>query len=142
MKYRELSSTEKERVNSFYELTSYKQPVSPIDRVFVAESGSEIVGAVRIESLNGVQTLRGMYMHPEYIGKGIGSKLLKFIEPVLNGTKSYCIPFSHLRDFYSQVGFSEIPSQKAPAFLNERYEKYKQAGHKVLILHRPERPAI
>jgi predicted N-acetyltransferase YhbS len=59
--------------------------------------------------------LRGMYVHPEHIGKGIGSGLLKAIEPVLAETNSYCIPFDHLFDFYGKAGFSRIEPNDAPA---------------------------
>ena len=136
MEFRELGLGERSRVNSFYKLTSYKRPVSGDDRVFVAEDGDEIHGAVRVESKSGVQVLRGMYMHPESVRKGIGTKLLSHIEPILAETDSYCIPFDHLFGFYGQAGFSQVAPENAPSFLAERIQKYFGEGKRVAIMHR------
>lgn len=92
MKFRELDVDERPKVNAFYQLTTYKRPVSDADRVFVAEQAASLYGAVRIERSEGVQVLRGMYMHPDHVRKGIGRKLLLAIEPVLAETDAFCIP--------------------------------------------------
>ena len=136
MKYHELGPGEKTRITQFYELTSYKHPVSPDDRVFVAKDDI-IYGAVRIESRNSVQVLRGMYMHPEHVQKGIGSQLLSHIEGVLSETESYCIPLTHLLAFYGKAGFKEIVHTMAPEFLAERIGGYLAEGKDVVIMHRP-----
>lgn len=136
MDCRELGHQERPRVNEFYQLTTYKRPVSGEDRVFVAEEGGTILGAVRIEKKDGVQVLRGMYMHPDHVRSGIGSVLLEHIEPVLAETDSYCIPFDHLFGFYGQARFNNIPTEEAPAFLSERIQKYMEEGKQVAIMHR------
>ena len=138
MEFRELQQFERVEVNEFYQLTAYKRPVSASDRVFVAEDSGSIFGAVRIERSDGVQVLRGMYMHPEHVGQGIGSRLLRSIEPVLADTRSYCIPRKHLFDFYGMVGFRVIEQNAAPAFLSKRLSAYVNEGLSVAIMYRPE----
>jgi GNAT superfamily N-acetyltransferase len=138
MEFRELDLPERPKVNAFYQLTTYKRPVSGSDRVFVAEDNDIIYGAVRIESSSGVQVLRGMYMHPDHVRKGIGQQLLKAIEPVLSKTDSFCIPRDHLFDFYGRAGFQVIEPNDAPPFLNERLAGYIKEGLPVAIMYRPE----
>lgn len=139
MKFRELKPDDRSRVNEFYELTAYKRPVSIQDRVFVAEE-DVIYGAVRIESREGVQVLRGMYMHPEHTRKGIGAMLLSSIEAELAMTDSYCIPAPHLLDFYGKAGFGSILEESAPSFLTARAAGYIQEGKEVVIMYRPAGP--
>ena len=137
MQCRELAETERERVNAFYQLTTYKRPVSPNDRVFVVESSNEILGALRIELLNDVQTLRGMYLHPEHLRTGIGTRLLRHVEPTLNNRLSFCIPFQHLREFYSQVNFQQVTEfSEAPEFLWERVKAYQLEGKDIILMRR------
>tara|TARA_B100001540_G_scaffold312266_1_gene333090 strand:+ start:4179 stop:4598 length:420 start_codon:yes stop_codon:yes gene_type:complete len=136
LNYRELPVAERSRVNTFYQLTSYKRPVSGDDRVFVAEQRGAICGAVRIENRDSVQVLRGMYMLPDRVRQGIGSGLLNFIVPVLAETEAYCIPGDHLFDFYAQVQFRPIETEAAPGFLIERIKGYFKEGKKVAMMHR------
>lgn len=78
-----------------------------------------------------------MYMHPQKVLKGIGTRLLQFREPILSETESYCIPFDHLLGFYGKAGFKHIQHNQAPGFLAERIENYFKDGKKVVIMHRP-----
>lgn len=134
----ELSVDERPRVNEFYKLTAYKRPVSGDDRVFVVEKQGRILGAVRVEAKQGVQVLRGMYLHPDEVRKGLGTSLLQFIEPPLSNTRSYCIPLDHLTEFYSKIGFRVISHENAPLFLADRIAGYIKEGKKVVIMYRPE----
>ena len=136
MKFRELDLSERPKVNAFYQLTTYKRPVSDSDRVFVAEDAGIIYGAVRIENTDGVQVLRGMYMHPDYMRQGIGSQLLKAIEPPLSETESFCIPRDHLFDFYGKAGFYVIDQHEAPSFLSKRLAGYIDEGLPVGVMRR------
>ena len=138
MKFRELELSERPKVNAFYQLTKYKRPVSGSDRVFVAEEADMIYGAVRIESADGVQVLRGMYMHPDYVLQGIGRRLLNAIEPPLSQTESYCIPRDYLFNFYGRAGFKVINQHEAPSFLSKRLASYIDEGLQVAIMHRPQ----
>lgn len=138
MEFRELALRERPKVNVFYQLTTYKRPVSGSDRVFVAEDNDIIYGAVRIESMSGVQVLRGMYIHPDHVRTGIGQQLLEEIEPVLSETDSYCIPRDHLFDFYGKAGFQVIEPDHAPPFLYERLAGYITEGLPVAIMYRSQ----
>ena len=137
MKFRELEPEERPKVNAFYRLTTYRRPVSGSDRVFVAEDPDRIYGAVRIEAKDGVQVLRGMYMHPDYVRQGIGRRLLGAIESPLSKTESYCIPRDHLFGFYGRASFKVIEQHEAPSFLSERLASYIAEGLPVAIMHRP-----
>ncbi|EAQ98752.1 GNAT family N-acetyltransferase [Congregibacter litoralis] len=138
MKFGELDPSERPKVNAFYQLTTYKRPVSESDRVFVAEDAGMIYGAVRIESIDGVQVLRGMYMHPDYLRQGIGRRLLKAIEPPLSETESFCIPRDNLFSFYGRAGFNVIDQNEAPSFLSKRLASYVEEGLPVAIMHRSQ----
>ena len=137
LKFKELDQAERSQVNQFYQLTTYQRPVSGSDRVFVAVDSGFIYGAVRIESAEDIQVLRGMYMHPDHLREGIGSKLLEFIEPVLAETDAYCIPGDHLFRFYGKAGFRPVQGLDAPGFLSDRVEKYTLEGKSVAIMFRP-----
>lgn len=137
MIFQELDEAERPRVNAFYQLTTYRRPVAGSDRVFVAIDSEIIYGAVRIESAENIQVLRGMYMHPDHLREGIGAGLLAFIEPVLAQTDAYCIPGDHLFGFYGKAGFRPVPGEQAPVFLSDRVEKYTLEGKSVAIMFRP-----
>ena len=136
MKFRELPKGERSRVKAFYDLTTYRRPISDLDRVFVAEHGENICGAVRIESREGIQVLRGMYIHPNMTQQGIGTDLLEYIEPALAETDSYCIPGEHLFDFYGKIRFAPIAVESAPGFLAARVKGYLEEGKAVGIMYR------
>lgn len=138
MNFTELEPSDRPRVNAFYQLTTYKRPVSRSDRVFVAEDADMIYGAARIESVDGVQVLRGMYMSPDYVRQGFGGQLLSAIEPALSETESYCIPRDYLFDFYGRAGFKVIEQGEAPLFLSTRLASYIDEGLPVAIMHRPK----
>ncbi len=105
MKFRELDVSERPKVNAFYQLTTYKRPVSGSDRVFVAEDATMIYGSVRIESLEGVQVLRGMYMHPDHVRKGITKQLLQELEPSPYTTQYSFLPRHHPFHTYRSAAF-------------------------------------
>ncbi|MEM8563962.1 MAG: GNAT family N-acetyltransferase [Pseudomonadota bacterium] len=136
MNFRELDIAERDKVVAFYELTSYRRPISNSDRVFVADNADRILGVARIEGASGVQVLRGMYIHPDFTRQGIGTRLLKATVPTLSETNSFCIPRDHLCDFYSGAGFRVIDPDDAPDFLSERLATYLKEGLSVAIMQR------
>ena len=77
-----------------------------------------------------------MFINPEFQKQGLGTTLLKFIEPIMNEKNSYCIPFSHLKRFYKQIDFIDINKKGVPNFLLRRYENYQKNGHNVKLMQR------
>lgn len=123
-----------EQVNIFYKRAGYSHDATDSDIIFICESGSTIIGTVRIVFENGEYVLRGMQIAPEFQGRGIGSHLLSEMKPVLRDLKKtcYCVPYSHLEKFYGQIGFQK--TTEGPRFLEERVAKYNSTGMDVILM--------
>jgi GNAT superfamily N-acetyltransferase len=93
---------------------------------------------VRLAPEHGTPVLRGMQVHPDHRRQGVGSKLLARISEELGESSCYCIPYAHLVQFYSQIGFDVIEITLAPPFLKERLESYQARGdrRKYLLMHK------
>ena len=68
--------------------------------------------------------------------RGLGTQMLHVVDAWLNGRDCYCVPYSHLPSFYSQIGFTEITPESAPPFLAARLNDYKQRGLNVILMAR------
>ena len=99
---------ELERVKAFYEVSAYSQPLDPSDTILVAESGDDILAALRLCYEHGTIVLRDMRVHLEKLRRGIGSDLLRYAANVIGDEICYCIPHQYLTSFYAQIGFVEI----------------------------------
>ncbi|MCL6271912.1 GNAT family N-acetyltransferase [Sansalvadorimonas sp. 2012CJ34-2] len=126
----------KNKVNQFYRAAGYSGSWGENEQAYCLSDSDNIVGAVKVESLEGVLILRGMYIASDKQSNGYGSLLLSQIEPVLNKAKSYCLPFDHLEDFYGKAGFVRISETELPAFLQKRLGKYVDQGHSVMAMMR------
>ncbi len=78
-------------------------------KVFVAVEGKQLVGfvAVNLEKLS----IRALYVHPDFIGRGIGKKLLKKGEDFLRrqGVKKSVIHCSLTAiPFYESQGYKKV----------------------------------
>lgn len=124
------------RVQAAYDEWGYQGGVLPQDVLFIAEQGSELVGAVRRAQEHGVTMLRGMQVAPAWQRQGIGRRLLRAFVRDLPGERCYCIPFAHLRAFYGEVGFTPMSEAEAPAFLQERLASYRARGLNVIVMER------
>lgn len=121
-------------VASFYEDVGYGVGVEPGDRIMVAREGKRIVAAVRLCREVNTLVLRGMYVAADRRGRGIGSRLLEAAAPAMQSRECWCLPYAHLRGFYSQVGFDECPLEQAPGFLEKRARRYLKSGDEVIIM--------
>ena len=106
-----------------YEAWGYGGGVTPEDRIYLAESGGELVGIVRRTLEHEVTMLRGMQVAAEWRGRGVGRQLLQALVAELGAAECLCVPYTHLTGFYGSVGFVEIPEENAPPFL-----RYRVAG--------------
>lgn len=123
-------------LNKFYIKQGYHSDWSDSERAFITIHDNQIVGAVKVESNNGVSILRGMYLGKEFQGGGLGTAFIKHIEPILDETVSYCMPFSHLADFYGKIGFKIVSPESYPAFLADRYNDYESKGYQIIAMCR------
>ena len=121
-------------VTPFYEEVGYTCVIHPEDRILTAREGDRIVAAVRLCREENSLVLRGMYVAPDRRGRGIGSRLLDSLETTMGPAKCWCVPFAHLQDFYSRIGFSECTPEQAPEFLKNRAAEYEKSGLRVIIM--------
>lgn len=120
-----------------YEAWGYGGGVTPEDRIYLAESGGELIGIVRRTLEHEVTMLRGMQVAREWRGRGIGRLLLSALVAELGTEECICLPYTHLTDFYGSAGFVEIPEEDAPPFLRYRLAGYRTRGLSVLVMRRP-----
>jgi len=126
------------QVNQFYRNMGYHSGWSENEQAYCFLVDNAVKGCVKVERIHGICMLRGMYLEKNSQGKGLGTLLIKHIEPALNEATSYCLPFVHLSEFYGQVGFEKISSESLPDFLITRFNKYQEMGHKVIAMKRKQ----
>lgn len=136
MKIFEAKLSLREQINTFYQQQGYHSDWSDTERAFVCMEGSIIVGCVKVETIHKAAILRGMYVDSQYQRQGIGTRLLKHIEPILNQRLSYCMPLAHVANYYKKIRFIEVAESEYPEFLTLRCEKYRAAGYKIKTMLR------
>lgn len=119
-----------------YAAYDYPTAIRDTDLVFVARVDGQPAGVVRLCDEEGVTVLRGMRVLPPYQRQGVGRQLLQACLPALDTRTSYCIPYSHLVQFYSAVGFAVVQPEEVPVFLAERLATYRREGKDVLLMKR------
>ena len=80
--------------------------------------------------------MRGMYVAPRHRRLGIGRLLLTALQPHLPPEPCYCLPFSHLGDFYGEVGFEQVAHTELPMHLRQRAEGYLDRGLDIIAMRR------
>lgn len=114
-----------EAVNEFYSHVGYPHKASRGESLVLALIATEIVGAVRLAREEGTQVLRGMQVDPRVQGQGVGTELLRLLNPLFGG-KCFCIPYGHLQNFYGGVGFRPARADETPQFLVGRLAEYRR----------------
>lgn len=127
-------------VAELYRETNYRSQATPDDTLVLADLEGRIIGVVRLVVEHGHCILRGMRVQAAFQRTGVGTRMLwQFVE-VLDGRECFAIPFVHLLGFYGQIGFRDLPENRAPRHLVERAASYRTEGHSVTIIRRaPER---
>lgn len=129
-------TSDAEQIASVYQSLGYSRAVASCDTVWIAEVEAQPIGIVRIARESGVFVLRGMRIAEPWQRRGLGTQMLHVVNAWLNGRDCYCVPYSHLPGFYSQIGFKEITPESAPPFLAARLADYKYHGLDVILMAR------
>lgn len=132
----EASEGLKDQINAFYKSVGYHSNWSSTERAYCTLINNKVVGSIKVENIHGVSILRGMYLAESIQQKGYGTKFIQFIEPILNKTTSFCIPFSYLESFYARIGFKNISMQQLPLFLQKRFVTYENIGYRIIAMQR------
>lgn len=117
---REATETDRPAVNAIYATLGF-MPWDPLsERLLVAVNGSRLVGCGRLHRQGEDVELGGMYVHPDFRGKGIARAILRSLVDMLDERPCYCIPFIHLASFYEEFGFEPCTQAALPAPIQER----------------------
>ena len=132
----EASEAESSDIAAFYARCGYSGGLSSDDTILVAVKAESLVGVVRLCSEHQVAVLRGMQVLPDFQRQGIGRALLEECLSEIGDAVCYCIPWSHLEQFYSSGGFVRCESADVPEFLSERFSCYVAQGRDVIFMRR------
>ncbi|GAB2857106.1 hypothetical protein GCM10027277_26890 [Pseudoduganella ginsengisoli] len=124
------------QVAGLYQAAGYGGGVAEADVTLAAWHGGHMIGVVRLCEEGGVTVLRGMQVLPEFQRQGVGRMLLEHCVPYLDRDVAYCLPYTHLVQFYGQAGFATAAPEELPPFLAKRLVGYAVSGHKVLAMRR------
>ena len=125
-------------VNRFYRQESYSAKAGRCDTVFVVRYQHQIVAAVILVSYPQQRYfMRAMVVGESFRGQGVGTLLLRHIQPWLvrllsQGGHCYCFPFAGLQTFYEQGGFHLCSVTQLPESLQGAYCRYSQ--HRSLLI--------
>lgn len=135
LKIEQAKSADTDYVRRHYDICKYGGNVSEENAInFLGKLGKSIVGALRLSKENGHLVLRAMQVLPVLRGMGIGSEMLQSVIPVFGTEKVFCLPYTHLVDFYAKVGFKKANDDDLPEFLNLRLNEYLNKGLQVCAM--------
>jgi GNAT superfamily N-acetyltransferase len=126
------------RVEAFYDVVGYHGGVHPSDLVLTINDNQEIVGAVRLCEEESELVLSGMYIREDHQGRGLGTEMLHRLQGHIGSRICWCLPFSHLTEFYCQVGFQPVGTIEIPGFLRDRQAQYLREGLDVTLMVRSQ----
>ena len=124
------------RIAATYLEWGYSAGIAPDNTAWLAEMAGDLIGIVRVAPEHGTLVLRGMRIAEQWRQLGIGTRMLNAVASWLDGRECYCVPYVHLVHFYGQIGFVEIATAAAPAFLGSRVTEYQRRSLDVLIMVR------
>ncbi|MCP4178875.1 MAG: GNAT family N-acetyltransferase [bacterium] len=136
MKYRTIEASKLKWLNSFYDSCGYGGKFVPSDIVTYVVDNERPIGVGRLSLENEKVVLRGMQVLEEYRGKGVGTSLLNNLIEALYDRECFCLPYTHLLDFYRKVGFRLCSNNEAPNFLKSRLKTYRTNKIDVQLLVR------
>ena len=133
--------TRYDEIGLFYKKMGYGGGLCTSDSVLEARDLGRLVGVAKLSDEGGVLVLRGMYVEKASQRQGVGHQILEAVGRTIGSRECWCVPFAHLKDFYSRIGFSECTPESSPRFLGERFHRYRKLGHQVIIMKRAIEPS-
>lgn len=128
---------DRDAISRLYAEAGYGAAPGTDDTVIVAKLGATLVGVVRLCPEDGVTVLRGMQVSKAYQGQGIGARLLAACAPHMAESETFCLPYTHLENFYATAGFARVHGPGLPGFLANRLAAYRGRGQDVMAMRRP-----
>ena len=126
-------------VDGFYEKHGSQSRARDPDLFFLAMSGQNLIGCVRYCTENATPLLRSMMIAENHRRKGIGARLLQAFCEFLDQNdihNVFCLPYGHLGEFYTRMGFIQTAPESTPLFLAERLRDYSTSGKSYLCMRR------
>ncbi len=127
----------KPAIDEFYKKNGSKGTARKDDLFFVAYSENKIVGCVRFCVEEGTSMLRTMYVDSSYRKQGVGRILLEAFAKYLEKSdvrNVFCLPYTHLENFYGFINFMVVPTKEVPQFLIDRSTTYAKNGTNTLYM--------
>lgn len=127
-------------VNDLYRNIDFKPSKLESDQVAIAEWDGERIGIGRLCRIEEtIYELGGMHVFPSHRGKGIARQIVRFLLSSLDThDQIFCLPFAHLRQFYSSEGFEIVCGSELALVPLELREKYTWCNevypHEVLMM--------
>ena len=134
-----MAAVQKEAPSAFPELQAFyvsagsSAKIAPGDTVVSAREEGRIVGVVRLAPEAGVLVLRGMTVaNPR---RGVGSELLRALEPIIGERDCYCLCPRRMEGFFGRIRFVRAAETAAPPHLKARWDHYHDDDQ--IIMMRP-----
>jgi hypothetical protein len=127
---------ERDRVNGFYASEGRSTRVEDGERWVIALESEEVVGVLRVCTEDGHRVLRTVQITESRRRQGIGRRMLDCVEPLLGPGPSFCLPYTHLTEFYGRIGFVRIPDSEAPPHLQIRLDGYRARSQDMIAMRR------
>ncbi len=113
-------------VDRFYASLKYRVKCGRFDKVYCLSNGVEIIAAARfILQKSGHFLLRNLCVDPRMRNQGVARHLLANalidLQSRFNSLNCYCFALSHLKNFYSSLGFKRLIAEQVPEDIAEMH---------------------
>jgi N-acetylglutamate synthase-like GNAT family acetyltransferase len=118
-------------VDLFYASNGSSGRARSDDLFFLPIREEKLIGCVRYCVEHETPMLRTVQVHLDHRRQGVGRALLHRFAAYLDnhGDRNvFCLPYSHLENFYGLIGFARVSRNDAPGFLQERLSAYDPDG--------------
>jgi N-acetylglutamate synthase-like GNAT family acetyltransferase len=114
-----------EWINQQYDFVNFKHSTLEDEEVVIAEVDTIKIGLGRIQEIQETTAeMGGIFVLPDYRNMGIARRIVSELVVIgKNYSIVYCLPFAHLKDFYSGFGLKEVTNYThVPEKVLEKYK--------------------